>query len=105
MLVDSSTVVCWTICHFRDVRSTLSLLFNFRWKILLANSVDPDQVQHDVASYLGLHCLSMTFYGLPDKNGLTVICLQFAEQSCLLAFKKSKTFLRYKKMPNTPKLI
>ena len=47
-------------CHFRDDGSILSLLFYFRWKIILANTVDPDQTLHNVASYLGLHCLPMT---------------------------------------------
>ena len=28
--------------------------------ILLANNVDPDQLLHYMASYLGLHCLPMT---------------------------------------------
>ena len=46
-------------CHFRGVGFTLSLLFDFGWKILLANNVDPDQTPH-VASDLGLHCLSIT---------------------------------------------
>ena len=32
----------------------------FRWKILLANIVDPDQMPHYVASDQGLHCLLMT---------------------------------------------
>ena len=27
---------------------------------MLANSVDPDQMPHDVVSDLGLHCLPMT---------------------------------------------
>ena len=27
---------------------------------MLANTVDPDQMPHDVASDLGLHCMSMT---------------------------------------------
>ena len=49
-----------SICHFGGVRSILSLLFNFRWKILLANTGDPDQMPHYVASDLGLHCLPMT---------------------------------------------
>ena len=31
-----------SICHFRGVRSILSLLFYFSLKILLANTVDPD---------------------------------------------------------------
>ena len=48
------------ICHFRGVRSILSLLFYFGWKILLANCVGPDQMPHYVASDLGLHCLPMT---------------------------------------------
>ena len=59
-----------SICHFRSVGSILSLLFYFRWKILFANNVDPDQTPHDVASNLGVHCVPMTFYGFPGKNGL-----------------------------------
>ena len=39
MLVES-------ICHFRGVMSILSLLFYFLWKILLANTEDPDQMLH-----------------------------------------------------------
>ena len=35
-----------------------------------ANSVDPDQMPHFVASDLGLHCLPVTFLGSPDLNGL-----------------------------------
>ena len=49
-----------SICHFRGVWSILSLLFYFLWKILLANTVDPDQMPDYVASDLGLHCLFMT---------------------------------------------
>ena len=48
-----------SICHFRGVKSILSL-FCFLRKILLANTVDPDQMPHYVASDLGLHCLPMT---------------------------------------------
>ena len=36
---------------------------------MLANSVDPDQIPHYVASDLGLHCLAMTLLGFPGKNG------------------------------------
>ena len=43
-----------SICHFRDVRSILC------YSVLLANSVDPDQMPHNVASDLGLHFLLMT---------------------------------------------
>ena len=49
-----------SICHVRGVVSILSLLFYCWWKILLVNSVDPDQMPHCVASDLGLHCLPMT---------------------------------------------
>ena len=49
------------MCHFKGVGSILSLLFNFLWKIQLANNVDPDQTPQYVASDLGLHCLPMTF--------------------------------------------
>ena len=35
-----------------------------------ANRVDPDQMPHHVASDLGLHCLPMTLYRFPGKNGL-----------------------------------
>ena len=40
-------------CHF-----ILLLMENL--KILLANTADPDQMPHYVASDLGLHCLPMT---------------------------------------------
>ena len=49
-----------SICHFRGVGFILSLLVYFWWKFLLANTVDPDQTPHNVASDLGLHCLPMT---------------------------------------------
>ena len=55
----SSIVICWTssfvilgvsdlFCHFYSI---------FDEKIMLANNVDPDQMPHNVASDLGLHCL------------------------------------------------
>ena len=59
-----------SILQFRDVGSSLSLLFYFWWKILLANNVDPDQTPHHVASDLSLHCLPATLYGSPGKNGI-----------------------------------
>ena len=40
------------------------------WKVLLTNNVDPDQMPQYVASDLGLHCLCITLYGYPGKNGL-----------------------------------
>ena len=65
-----------SICHFRGVGSIFLLLFYFRWKLLLANSVDPDQMSHYVASDLGLHCLPMTLLRVSRSNGLKVlICI------------------------------
>ena len=46
--------------HFKGVGSAVSHLFYLEWKILLANTVDPNQTPHYVASDLGLHCLPMT---------------------------------------------
>ena len=39
---------------------------------LFANSLDPDQTLHSVASTLGLHCLPITPFGVssPGYNGL-----------------------------------
>ena len=69
ILVDSSTVICWT-SHFRGVESILLLLFYFRWKILIANSVDSNQTPHYVGFDLGLHCLVMTLStGLQVRMG------------------------------------
>ena len=36
-----------------------------------ANSADPDQMPHSVASDLGLHCLLNPFYGMLGIYGLT----------------------------------
>ena len=38
----------------------MAFILFFLWKILLANSVDSDQMPHYVASDLGLQCLPMT---------------------------------------------
>ena len=62
MLAESS-------CHFRSVWHNMSLLFYCLWKILLANTVDPDQTPHYVVCDLGLPCLPMVIYGFPEKNG------------------------------------
>ena len=61
ILVDSSTVIYETspfvilgvsglFCSFHSI---------FLWKILLANTVDPNKTPQNVASDLGLHCLPM----------------------------------------------
>ena len=36
---------------------------------LLANSGDPDQTQHSIASDLGLHCYQLPFRGLQITMG------------------------------------
>ena len=53
-----------SICHFRGVRSILSL-----YSYSIENNVGPDQTPHDEASDLGLHCLPMTFYVFHGMNG------------------------------------
>ena len=49
-----------SICQFSDVGSIMLFWFYFFMENLLANNVDPDQTQHDVASDLGVHCMPMT---------------------------------------------
>ena len=69
-LVDSSIVICWTSPF---VNLGVSGLFCGFYSIFEGKScynVDPDQMPYYVASDLGLHCLPMTFYGFPGKNGL-----------------------------------
>ena len=41
-----------------------------RNSVFNANSVDPDQTPHSVASDLGLHFLTMSFSGTTGLNGL-----------------------------------
>ena len=48
----------------------VNFILFLRWKILLANNAEPDQMPHYVASDLGQHCLLMAFYGFPGNNGL-----------------------------------
>ena len=63
ILVDSSTVTCWTSLF---VISGVSGLFCSFYSMLdgkpckLANNVDANQMPYYVASDLGLHCLPMT---------------------------------------------
>ena len=48
---------------------------------LFANSGDPDQMLHSVASDLGLHCLPITFYGSPSYNGLKLQAIFVADDT------------------------
>ena len=59
-----------SICHFRGIRSTLSLLFYFWWKIRLSNTVDPVQKPYYLESDLDLHGFPFTAYRFSGKNGL-----------------------------------
>ena len=53
------SLVEFSICYLRSIRCNILGLFGSRQKLLLANSGDPDQMPHYVASDLGLHCLPM----------------------------------------------
>ena len=48
-----------SICHFRCL--FCYFYSSFGGKIMLANTVDPDQMPHYVGSDQGLYCLPMTF--------------------------------------------
>ena len=50
-----------SICHFRGVGLFCRFYSIFSWKILLVNTIDPDQTPHYVASDQDLNCLPMTF--------------------------------------------
>ena len=51
----------WSISNRRDVCLVFILTMLYKIPISHANSADPDQTSHSVASDLGLHCLSMSF--------------------------------------------
>ena len=62
-----------SICYLRGIRCNFLGLFGSRQKLLLANSGDPDQMQHNVASDLGLHCFAyVPLLRFHDNNGLIV---------------------------------
>ena len=65
--------------------------YSILMKIMSANSVDPDQTPHDVASYLGLHCLPATlFSGFQVRAGSLLLrtenATKFLLKMCLLYF-------------------
>ena len=59
-------------CHFRGVGSILLLLFLFDGKFLLANTEEPDQMPHYMASNLGLHWLSITLLWVSRYEWVTL---------------------------------
>ena len=62
LLYDSPTVIYWTSpCVSLGVSGLFCCFYSiFLWKILSANSIDPDETPHYLASDLGLHCLHLT---------------------------------------------
>ena len=76
-----------SICHFRGVRSTLSLLFYFWRKILLSNTVDPIQKPHYFTSDLDLHICLFTAYRFSSKNGLIDAIIVFFMSSSYTIFE------------------
>ena len=66
-----------SICHFWGIGSMLSLLFCFRWNILLAKTVDPYQTPHNIRRHIMWQLIWVCtvclwpFYGLPDEIWLT----------------------------------
>ena len=75
-MVDFSTVICWMNRFVFLGVSGLFCRFNsiFCWKILLANTVDPYQTPHTMASDLGLHCLPIYLFRVSRKGqGKTII--------------------------------
>ena len=62
--VDSSTTTHW-LDRFPvedGLVSFLLLLCFIEIPVINANGVDPDQMLHSAASYLGLHCLTVTLF-------------------------------------------
>ena len=59
-------------CHFRGV-GLFCYVYSIFHKILLANTVDPDQTPYYVASDLGLLCLPVNPLRVPIKNWLISI--------------------------------
>ena len=63
--IDTTSMVL-PIVYFKgsQVEFSKSLLLSLKIVLLLANSADPDEMQHDAAFHLGLHCLPSTRLGV-----------------------------------------
>ena len=62
--MDSSATTLWTSL-FPKTGSLVSFYHYYVFidiPVFNANRVDPDQMPHDVASDMGLHCLSLTLF-------------------------------------------
>ena len=86
ILVDSSAYTCW-MSPFVILGLFCRFYSNFDGKS--ANTVDPDQTPHNVASDLGLHCLPITLLRVPGKNGLMVLFHKWRYSVCCLHFQST----------------
>ena len=75
-----------SICYLRGIRCNFSGLFGSREKLLLANSVDPDQMPHYVASALFAY---VPLLGFPDNK----VWIRVLYVGCVTWKKKKKTCL------------
>ena len=76
LLVDSSTLISWT-SPFVILGVSGLFCFYFIWKILFANTVDPDQTPHYVAPDLDLHCLPMILLRVSRLEWVNVCAATF----------------------------
>ena len=77
VLVDSSTVICWTSPFV--ILGCQIYVVAFLWKILLADNIDSEQTPHDLTSDLGLHRLPMILYAFQGKNRLKYLIVYFSD--------------------------
>ena len=63
---------------------------------LFANSGDPDQTPHPVASDLGLHCLSVTLLGVSRHQWVKSFCFLKVESVFNIHVYNSKSVTRTK---------
>ena len=69
--MDSSISSFWTSRFLLDGMSGYFTMF-IEKSVFNANSEDPDQMPHSVASDPGLYCLQMSFYGTLCTNGSNI---------------------------------
>ena len=74
ILVDSSTVTCWTSLF--DILGMSGLFCHFYFIFFMEKPISkqcrPGQTPHCVASDLGLHCLAMNLLRFQGKNSLNL---------------------------------
>ena len=45
-----------------------NVVLSLKVVLILANSADPDEMQHNAAFYLGVHCLPNTHLGISSRS-------------------------------------